>query len=77
MICHVCFGMLRGQIGRQFRGSFDLSFDHQATLGSLIQAADLGCCICRRVWEDLPKGYDRLKVSKYYIRPRYEHLEQG
>lgn len=41
MICNVCYGMLRGQVGRQFKGSFDVSFDHQANLGSLQKSAEM------------------------------------
>lgn len=59
--------MLRGQVGRQFKGSFDLDFDHQATLGSLVQSADMGCFICNRIWEDMPIGYNR---SEFSLRPK-------
>jgi len=54
--------MLRGQAGRQWRGSFDLDFEHQATLGSLTQSADMACYICRRILEDMPLVSDPLKV---------------
>ena len=64
MICNVCFSMLRGQVGRRWRGSFDLRFDHQATLGSLKQSADMACCVCHRLWEDMPVIDDRPKVWK-------------
>jgi hypothetical protein len=53
MICPKCFCMLRGQVGRHLMGSFDLRFDHHESDGGIKQAADMGCCICRRVWEDL------------------------
>lgn len=63
MICNVCFRMLRGQVGRQLRGSWDLSFDHQPDLGSLHDSARARCYICRRIWEAMPLGHDRSRVS--------------
>ncbi|KAF4632612.1 hypothetical protein G7Y89_g5514 [Cudoniella acicularis] len=73
MICNICFGILRGQVGRRYRGSFDLIFDHQATLGSLKQSADMACCICRRIWEDImnmPITDNSLKLSSLYSREK-------
>ncbi|KAH6694328.1 heterokaryon incompatibility protein-domain-containing protein [Leptodontidium sp. MPI-SDFR-AT-0119] len=63
MICRLCFSMLRGQAGRQWRGSHDLVFNHQPTLSSLKQSADMACSLCRRVYEDLPADYDPPKLS--------------
>ena len=56
--------MLRGHTGRQLMGSFDLRFDHQKSEGSLKRAADSGCYICRRVWEDLVRSESRIVSAK-------------
>ena len=47
MICSTCYGMLRGQDGRQWRGTFDLYFDHHVNLYEIGRSEDMGCCICR------------------------------
>ncbi|KAH6668845.1 heterokaryon incompatibility protein-domain-containing protein [Halenospora varia] len=69
MICNVCFCMLRGQTGRQWKESFGYSFDHQANLIGLLQSVDMACCICRRVWEDLPIFDDRQKIFAHKDQP--------
>jgi hypothetical protein len=53
MICAVCYGLLRGQEGRQWRGTFDLIFDHHANLLGLKRSADMNCRICRSVFGEL------------------------
>jgi len=53
MICTTCYCMLRGQTGRQWRGTFDLHFNHHSTLYSLERSARMGCCICRIIWDEL------------------------
>ncbi|KAF2766267.1 HET-domain-containing protein [Teratosphaeria nubilosa] len=52
MLCGTCYGMLRGQQGRQWRGTFDLHFDHHKHARSLETSAEMGCCICRVLWEE-------------------------
>lgn len=57
MICAVCYRMLRGQDGRQWRGTFDLHFDHQTTKSGLVLSAEMGCCICRTISYELSQLY--------------------
>lgn len=53
MICSVCYRMLRGQEGRQWRGTFDLHFAHHRSKSSLILSADMGCCFCSGLWTEM------------------------
>ena len=55
MICATCYCMLRGQSGRQWRGTFDLHFEHQPNWQSLQLSAEMGCYICRGIWHELLK----------------------
>lgn len=50
MICATCYCLLRGQTGRQWRGTWDLHFDHQKDRVELQRSAEMGCCICRSIW---------------------------
>jgi hypothetical protein len=50
MICAVCYGVLRGHVGSQWRGTFDLHFDHHANRKELQNSASMSCCICRSLW---------------------------
>jgi hypothetical protein len=58
MICAVCYGVLRGHQGSQWRGAFDLHFDHQPNRTELEKSAAISCCICRSIWSEL-KSIDR------------------
>lgn len=71
MICNICFKMLRGQVGRQWRGSWDPSFDHQPSLGSLQDSARSECFICRRILEDMPPGHRRSKHVSSRQKPTF------
>ncbi|KAI9774261.1 MAG: hypothetical protein M1840_004155 [Geoglossum simile] len=55
MICAACYGMLRGQDKRQWRGTFDLHFDHHTHRWELERSAEIGCCICRSIQYELRK----------------------
>jgi hypothetical protein len=50
MICAVCYGVLRGHVGSQWRGTFDLHFDHHSNRKELQNSASMSCCICRSLW---------------------------
>lgn len=57
--------MLRGQVGRQWMGTWDLYFNHHKNKEELKKSADMGCCICssiyhnmRDVLQDEPSGGD-------------------
>lgn len=45
--------MLRGQEGRQWRGTFDLHFAHHHSRSSLTASADMGCCFCSGLWTEM------------------------
>jgi hypothetical protein len=53
MICAVCYDMLRGHQGSQWRGTFDLHFDHHTNRRQLKQSARMSCCICRSLLTEL------------------------
>lgn len=55
MICATCYCMLRGQRGRQWRGTFDLHFEHQPNWQAVQVSAEMGCYICRGIWHELQK----------------------
>ncbi len=55
MLCELCWRMLRGQAGRLWRGTYDLHFQHHASLASLGASARLDCGICRVLRDDLPQ----------------------
>lgn len=46
MICATCYGMLRGHVGRQWRGTWDIYFNYHKSEDRLKNAADMGCCFC-------------------------------
>lgn len=45
--------MLRGQERRQWKGTFDIHFEHQTNVLSLEDSADMNCGICRVLLEEL------------------------
>jgi len=53
MICATCYCMLRGQVGRQWMGTWDLHFNHQKDKYTLKGSADMGCCICASIYYKL------------------------
>src|SRR3954468_14322154 len=55
MLCAVCYGMLRGHQGSQWRGTFDLHFDHHSNRRELKNSADMSCCICRSLYSELER----------------------
>jgi hypothetical protein len=64
MICTTCYCMLRGQTGRQWRGSFDIHFSHHPTSYSLELSAAMSCCICRIIWDELTENGQGAKLAK-------------
>jgi hypothetical protein len=66
MICAVCYGVLRGHQGSQWRGTFDLHFDHQINREELEKSAGMGCAICRSILTELLRveGKDRKGVIR-------------
>lgn len=59
MICAVCYGVLRGHQGSQWRGTFDLHFDHQVNRLELQKSADMSCAICRSILLQLSRVEER------------------
>ncbi|KAG6355369.1 hypothetical protein INS49_003331 [Diaporthe citri] len=53
MLCEICWRMLRGQVGRQWRGTYDLHFDHHHSIETLKASHNMGCGICRVLHEEL------------------------
>jgi hypothetical protein len=47
MICIVCKDMLEKHTNYQWKGTYDLAFDHHPNKKSLENSAKENCCICR------------------------------
>src|ERR1700684_2044917 len=88
MICAVCYGVLRGHQGSQWRGTFDLHFDHHASRKELQKSANMSCCICRSIWFQLSQleqkwcgsglwegMYNSLRRLIWGDIPRIKHLD--
>jgi len=72
MICETCYCMLRGQVGRQWRGSYDVHFNH-STLKNLENSKLMGCPICRIIWDEVTeKDY-----GEKFGRVLQKHLRAG
>jgi hypothetical protein len=52
MLCETCHGMLRGQDGRLWKGTYDLDFNHHTKMKDLHRSAT-HCGICRVLFEAL------------------------
>lgn len=55
MICAVCYCVLRGHQGAQWRGTYDLHFDHHVDRVALEKSASMRCCICRSILSELSR----------------------
>jgi hypothetical protein len=54
MLCGTCFQMLRGQSHRQWKGTYDVHFEHHRNLSDLKKSAEeANCGICKPVYEQL------------------------
>lgn len=53
MLCHTCWSMLRRQDGKQWRGTYDLHFNHHKYLKDLFRSKKMNCGICRVLFEEL------------------------
>lgn len=58
MLCKVCWRMLREQVGRQWKGSYDLHFSHHESFEELKASHNMGCGICRVLFEKLLQQLD-------------------
>jgi hypothetical protein len=56
--------MLRGQIGRQWRGTYDVHFNH-STLKGLENSWLMGCCICRIIWDEITEKEHGEKFGRW------------
>lgn len=45
--------MLRGQVGRQWKGTYDLHFNHHDSIKALKTSYATGCAICRLLFEEV------------------------
>ncbi|KAG9231789.1 heterokaryon incompatibility protein-domain-containing protein [Amylocarpus encephaloides] len=55
MICGTCYRMLRGHVGSQWRGTYDLHFKHQPNREALRESADKSCGICRSLYAEVSR----------------------
>lgn len=70
MLCEICWRMLRGQVGRQWRGTYDLHFDHHNSIETLKTSYGMGCGICRVLYEEL------MASAEKDLGPDYESAEE-
>ena len=76
MICAVCHGMLHRHEGRQWRGIFDLQFNHHADRRSLEDSVNKDCGICRNIWRELLRLEEKDRNSSLRVlRPKQLDLE--
>jgi hypothetical protein len=88
MLCHTCWCMLRRQDGKQWRGTYDLHFNHHQLLRDLFSSMKMNCGICRVLFEelehkigfklgDVEKGDERtvnIRAFLFIPTPRENHL---
>jgi hypothetical protein len=65
MLCETCYGMLRGQDGRLWKGTYDLSFNHHTQVKDLHRAATR-CGICRVLFEALKTELESVQPPEPY-----------
>lgn len=63
MICGVCYGVLRGHQGSQWKGTYDLHFDHHRNRLELERSVSMSCCICRTILAELSQ-VEQKRVGK-------------
>lgn len=81
MLCNICWGMLRGQIGRQWKGSYDLHFSHHESVKGLKASHDMGCGVCRVLFDKLVQKFgkspEELTQWLDHDRKKEEEYRQG
>jgi hypothetical protein len=73
MLCEICWRMLRGQVGRQWRGTYDLHFEHHDSIEALRISHGMGCGICRVLYEELMAAAGKVFEPEYQT----DHKEQA
>jgi hypothetical protein len=80
MICSVCYGMLRGHQGSEWRGTYDLIFNHQSDLESLAKSAKESCVICRSLLAEISElnnqNQDSVVATTSGVRSGFYNLFQ-
>lgn len=69
--------MLRGQVGRQWRGTYDLHFDHHDSIKTLKASHGMGCGICQALYEELMAGTESNLGLDYKIDKERTPDESG
>lgn len=69
--------MLRGQVGRQWRGTYDLHFDHHDSIETLKASHGMGCGICQVLYEELLAGAESNLCLDYKIDKEQTPDESG
>jgi hypothetical protein len=73
MICSVCYSMLRGHQGAQWRGTYDLHFDHHVDPVELQKSADMSCCICRSILCEIKRLEEEFEKATVKLQNDLEH----
>jgi hypothetical protein len=84
MLCEACWGMLRRQEGRIWKGTYDLHFNHHADTKTLRRSKEMNCGICRVLFHELQSKVDSVAkfddlpltvtASLFIPNPRVDHL---
>jgi len=61
MLCMICTCMLRGGTGRQWTGTYDLTFKHHSRTETLRRSKQAGCSICTALANELRQDIDLLE----------------
>jgi hypothetical protein len=73
MICAVCYSVLRGHQGAQWRGTWDLHFDHHVDRQKLVESANMSCCICRSILREITNLEEKEKEKE---KERERHAQE-
>lgn len=64
MICAVCYSVLGGHQSAQWRGTWDLHFDHHVDRQRLVESANMSCCICRSILREITNLEEKEKEKE-------------
>jgi hypothetical protein len=75
MICAKCYSVLRGHEGAQWRGTYDLHFDHHVDRLELEKSANMSCCICRSILREISR-VEKKSQEGFVQRDALREVEQ-
>jgi hypothetical protein len=67
--------MLRGGTGKQWIGTYDLTFKHHATTDTLRRSREAGCSLCTALANELRQEIDLLEDQAISIEARLSEVK--